>query len=260
MSENENPRNDDLGAATRALKDATAALTRLLKEEVAAVAPQAKQAIGVALRETAQGLNEATQAFARETAASENRRARAAVTREQLLDAAARLVAERGYEGASVGDIAEAAGYTKGALYSQFGSKNGLFVALARRWFDEPSEGARLDVVPEGPDAVTRWCEAAQQDPQLLLPLEFAAFALRHPESRTELADVLTGALERVAAQLAAYRTDDDTAEPTEHDRDTALAVTSVYLTANLLGAATGSPHAGPQAVARVVERILGRS
>lgn len=257
MSENQTPRNDDLGAATRALKDATAALTRLLKEEVAAVAPQAKQAINVALRETAQGLNEATQAFARETAASESRRARATITRTALLDAAARLVAERGYEGASVGDIAEAAGYTKGALYSQFGSKNGLFVALARRWFEEPAEGARLDVVPEGPDAVTRWCEAAQQDPQILLPLEFAAFALRHPEARSELADVLTGALERVATQLAVYRTDDDATDPTELDRDRALAVTSVYLTANLLGAATGSPHAGPAAVARAVGQIL---
>lgn len=258
MSENQIPRNDDLSAATRALKDATAALTRLLKEEVAAVAPQAKQAINVALRETAQGLNEATQAFARETATSESRRARATVTRTALLDAAARLVAERGYEGASVGDIAEAAGYTKGALYSQFGSKNGLFVALARRWFDEPAEGARLDGVPASADAIARWCEAAQEDPQLLLPLEFAAFALRHPDSRTELADVLTGALDRVARQLAAYRTDDDAADPTELDRDRALAVTSVYLTANLLGAATGSPHAGPAAVARVVGQILG--
>ena len=45
-------------------------------------------------------------------------------TRELLLSAAARTFAKKGFAGASVDEIAEAAGYTVGALYSNFGSKS----------------------------------------------------------------------------------------------------------------------------------------
>jgi AcrR family transcriptional regulator len=56
-------------------------------------------------------------------------------TREQLLDAAAHVFAEKGYAGASVEEIAEAAGYSTGALYSNFDGKEQLFLELlsARR-------------------------------------------------------------------------------------------------------------------------------
>ena len=51
-------------------------------------------------------------------------------TREQLLDAAARTFARKGYAGASVEEIAESAGYSIGALYSNFASKEQLFLEL----------------------------------------------------------------------------------------------------------------------------------
>ena len=51
-------------------------------------------------------------------------------TREQLLDAAAQVFAQRGYAGASVDEIAEAAGYSAGALYSNFNGKEQLFLEL----------------------------------------------------------------------------------------------------------------------------------
>jgi AcrR family transcriptional regulator len=51
-------------------------------------------------------------------------------TREQLLDAAAHTFARKGFAGASVEEIAESAGYTIGALYSNFGSKEQLFLEL----------------------------------------------------------------------------------------------------------------------------------
>jgi len=60
----------------------------------------------------------------------EERRAR---TRERLLDAAADVFNRLGYHGASLEAVAEAAGYTKGAVYSNFSSKADLFVALAER-------------------------------------------------------------------------------------------------------------------------------
>jgi AcrR family transcriptional regulator len=53
-------------------------------------------------------------------------------TRELLLEAAARTFAAKGFAGASVDEIAQAAGYTVGALYSNFGSKERLFVELMR--------------------------------------------------------------------------------------------------------------------------------
>lgn len=54
-------------------------------------------------------------------------------TTQRLLDAAQKLIAKKGLSAASVEDIAEAAGYTRGAFYSNFSSKGDLFIELLRR-------------------------------------------------------------------------------------------------------------------------------
>lgn len=54
-------------------------------------------------------------------------------TRQRLMDAAAIVFAESGLDGASVEAICERAGYTRGAFYSNFETKDELFVALAGR-------------------------------------------------------------------------------------------------------------------------------
>src|SRR5579859_7400566 len=54
-------------------------------------------------------------------------------TTQRLLDAAQKLIARKGLSAASVEDIAEAAGYTRGAFYSNFNSKGDLFIELLRR-------------------------------------------------------------------------------------------------------------------------------
>jgi AcrR family transcriptional regulator len=54
-------------------------------------------------------------------------------TKERLLDAAAELFAERGVNGTSVEQIADRAGYTRGAFYGNFGGKYDLVVALLGR-------------------------------------------------------------------------------------------------------------------------------
>jgi AcrR family transcriptional regulator len=51
-------------------------------------------------------------------------------TRTRLLDSAAQLFARGGYEGASIDLIAENAGYSKGAFYSNFDSKEAIFLEL----------------------------------------------------------------------------------------------------------------------------------
>jgi AcrR family transcriptional regulator len=54
-------------------------------------------------------------------------------TTQRLLEAAQKLIAKKGLDAASVEDIAAAAGYTRGAFYSNFSSKDDLFIELLRR-------------------------------------------------------------------------------------------------------------------------------
>ena len=66
-------------------------------------------------------------------------------TAQRLLDAGERLIAKRGFEATSIEDVAEAAGYSRGAFYSNFGSKNELFLELLRR--DQGRANARFEAV-----------------------------------------------------------------------------------------------------------------
>ena len=77
-----------------------------------------------------------------------------ATRKEELTREAARLFAERGFHGTSMGDLAEALGVQKGSLYSLTGSKQELL-------FEAMREGARafhaaLDAVPEDAPAIER--------------------------------------------------------------------------------------------------------
>jgi AcrR family transcriptional regulator len=58
------------------------------------------------------------------------------ITRGRVLDAAERLFIEKGYRGTSVAEIAAAAGYTTGAIYSSFSGKDELFIAVSQRRFE----------------------------------------------------------------------------------------------------------------------------
>lgn len=68
---------------------------------------------------------------------------RKAETHERLLDAAADHFARFGFDGVSTDALAEAAGRTSGALYSHFGSKEGLLMALLARWESDTSDAMR---------------------------------------------------------------------------------------------------------------------
>jgi AcrR family transcriptional regulator len=62
-------------------------------------------------------------------------------TRQYLLDAALEVFSRRGYYAASVDEIAAEAGYSKGAVYSNFSNKEELFLALIDRRFAQESQG-----------------------------------------------------------------------------------------------------------------------
>ncbi|HWW53877.1 MAG TPA: helix-turn-helix domain-containing protein [Acidimicrobiales bacterium] len=70
---------------------------------------------------------------------------RRADTRRRLLTAARDVIAERGVAGASVDALAEAADRTSGALYAQFGNKDGLLLALLDQWKEATANAIAAD-------------------------------------------------------------------------------------------------------------------
>jgi AcrR family transcriptional regulator len=73
--------------------------------------------------------------------------ARRAQTQERLMAAAARVFAERGIIGASVEEICEAAGFTRGAFYSNFADKDELVLALIRQSIKDQYAAAEQAIV-----------------------------------------------------------------------------------------------------------------
>jgi AcrR family transcriptional regulator len=108
-----------------------------------------------------------------------------AVTRERLLAAAEQVIARHGFGGASIDLIAAEAGYSKGAIYSNFESKDAVFLELARDYMERDMvELQRL--VSLDPDtlfaAVTGWLETMHVEKDCpLLMTELQLHARRSP-------------------------------------------------------------------------------
>jgi len=108
-----------------------------------------------------------------------------AQTRERLLAAAERVFARHGYGGASIDLISAEAGYSKGAIYSNFESKEEVFLELARVHMERAMADLEqtLDVAPEKLSAaLSQWLAAYQTDNDcLLLVTELQLQARRNP-------------------------------------------------------------------------------
>ncbi|WP_158886744.1 TetR/AcrR family transcriptional regulator [Amycolatopsis anabasis] len=127
--------------------------------------------------------------MARKRLTREESRAR---TRERLLEAAAELFAERGVNGSSVEQIAERAGYSRGAFYGNFEDKHELVVALLEsRTARELEEVAELRRDTESLDGLREWNKARAEHLEgwLALRLELLLYAVRNPEIRPRLAE-----------------------------------------------------------------------
>ena len=81
------------------------------------------------------------------------RRPGRAAVRRRLLDAALEVFAERGFAGASLDQVAEAAGLTKGAIYSNFASKDDLFFAMMQDQVLTRVEAVRAVLAASSPGA-----------------------------------------------------------------------------------------------------------
>lgn len=118
-------------------------------------------------------------------------------TREHLLEAAAQVLAERGFQGASLDEVAAAAGFTKGAVYSNFKNKEDLFLAVLQLLHEREME-ALHKTIDEGdvpPESRLSDFVAFMREPEAVAPfsgsavyLEFCSYALRNPEARRMLA------------------------------------------------------------------------
>lgn len=88
-----------------------------------------------------------------------------AQTRAKLLECAPRVVAREGYEAASIDKITEAAGFSKGAFYSNFDSKEEFFLELLARHAgqDVVEIGRLLEGVSAPSDIIDRICDWAEQ-------------------------------------------------------------------------------------------------
>ena len=118
---------------------------------------------------------------------------RTRVTRRKLLDAAKRVFAKDGFEAARLEDIAAGAGYTRGAFYAHFESKEDIFFALLDEWVGERIESLtsalRRHDDPQGKLTAlrTHYAELATDRRLVLISMEFKLFALRHPEAHARL-------------------------------------------------------------------------
>jgi AcrR family transcriptional regulator len=118
---------------------------------------------------------------------------RTRATRRKLLDAAKRIFAKDGFEAARLEDIAAGAGYTRGAFYANFKSKEDIFFALLEEWVRERIESLTSAVRRHsnpGEKLValrTHYAELATDRRLVLISMEFKLFALRHPEAHARL-------------------------------------------------------------------------
>ena len=116
-------------------------------------------------------------------------------SRERLLEAAAKVFAERGYQAASVDEVATEAGLSKGAVYWNFDSKDDLFLALLDERIDRRMEEI-IDLLRTAPanrpvdsEITGQWEDLLREERELmLLSQEQWARAVRDPELREQFA------------------------------------------------------------------------
>ncbi|HTT87529.1 MAG TPA: TetR/AcrR family transcriptional regulator [Acidimicrobiales bacterium] len=134
-------------------------------------------------------------------------------TREYLLRAAAEVLARRGFHGASLDEVAATAGYTKGAVYSNFKNKEDLFLALLeaiqQREMDQVEATIDAsDVPPEARlgDFVSLFRRQSQDlgENWDVLYQEFALYAMRNDAAREKLTELDAAAIDRVGLLIAA--------------------------------------------------------
>ncbi|MBC8067018.1 MAG: TetR/AcrR family transcriptional regulator [Deltaproteobacteria bacterium] len=128
-------------------------------------------------------------------------------TRERLLAAAAEVVARKG-SAASVRDIAEAAGFSQGALYANFAGKDEILVELLRRHMSDSAAGmtalleGQHDAV-EALAAIERWAGSiGRAQDWAAVAVELQLQARRSPAFAARYEEVMAGPLDAMGSVL----------------------------------------------------------
>ena len=134
-------------------------------------------------------------------------------TRSALLDAASEVFAKAGYTKASLEEIAVAAGFTRGAVYHHFSSKEEIFLAVIARRDQELLAGYEPDLsagLPSNSQAsAAHWQkEHGTAESDVALRLELRSQALRSPAFRRRLVSVQDAAVEATSAKLSKVAAD----------------------------------------------------
>lgn len=139
-----------------------------------------------------------------------------AQTRARLIEAAARVFARRGYQAARVEEIAEEAGYSHGAVYSNFEGKADLFLAVFEDYMAErvrelaETQAALPEDAPLEARAralADQWMDRLARDREsVTLHMEFIAHADRAPELARRFGSRSMAMREAVARYIAHYQ------------------------------------------------------
>jgi AcrR family transcriptional regulator len=132
------------------------------------------------------------------------------LTRRHLLDAAAAEFARSGFHGTSLDAVAAAAGFTKGAVYSNFENKADLFVAVLDDHM-ERQNATLTDAIEEDfedPSARYSHVQGVANEHRMgeewnLLWLEFLLYAARQPDIRAKLAELRRRQLAAIGEMIA---------------------------------------------------------
>jgi AcrR family transcriptional regulator len=128
------------------------------------------------------------------TGTASRQRVRGENTRARLIQSAEKIFARDGFEVAKLEEIAADAGYTRGAFYANFDSKEDLFLALLEKEISTRISNLEKEIGKvRDPEAKLKamkefFLNKALDRRWSLLALEFKLFAVRHPEVKRRLA------------------------------------------------------------------------
>src|SRR5215471_8350739 len=179
-----------------------------------------------------------------------------------VLDAARRVFLAKGYHGATLEQIADEAGFSKGVVYSQFDSKADLFLAMLKARIEErAAENARLvESLASGgglPALVEHLAHGDQATPGwALLVIEFRVHAARDPVLARRYAAAHARTVEALAGVLATVSARDGQAPAVAPSR---LAELMLALSSGITLEQAARPDAlgGPLPAARLVAQVL---
>jgi AcrR family transcriptional regulator len=141
-------------------------------------------------------------------------------TRSELIAAAGKVFARRGFHGASMEQIAREAGYSTGAIYWHFQGKDDLFLAVYEAFaaslaqeVEEIFEHGSDELAERAREAADRWMARLRQDPEfLILSHEFLVHAWRQPALRKAFEHRLAGVRLALARVIREHAEASDTA------------------------------------------------